>query len=407
MNSLLQSLFMTPEFRRAVYEWDFEEKFARDLAHRQNSPTGATTPQPANSPASADAGTTAPAPAAAAAQQETPEQFRERRERMSIPLQLQRLFARLQLGTSRAVTTTKLTKSFGWNDAEAFTQHDVQELCRVLFDSLEQAMAGTHQAQLINSLFQGQMRDYVRCLKCNTERARQDAFLDVPLVIKGFGETTAVGSVQEALKKFVAQEKLEGANQYRCEHCNALCDAVKGLHFVSFPYILMLQLKRFDFDYETMRRIKLNDRVEFPYYLDLNDFVAGVAPATTTITTTTTTTTSPAEVAPVAMSTVQESEDQTQPTSAAIGDAEVAPEEPPKPTKERPYVYELYAILMHRGNALGGHYYAYIKVSIILSSHPFGKCNPKITDGATLQQQKGFLAGEMVRVQRQLCERDH
>jgi ubiquitin C-terminal hydrolase len=27
-----------------------------------------------------------------------------------------------------------------------------------------------------------------------------------------------------------------------------------------------------------------------------------------------------------------------------------------------PYVYELYAILVHRGTSMGGHYYAYIKV---------------------------------------------
>ena len=39
-----------------------------------------------------------------------------------------------------------------------------------------------------------------------------------------------------------------------------LCDALQGLKFLSFPYILTLQLKRFDFDYVTMHRIKLNDR---------------------------------------------------------------------------------------------------------------------------------------------------
>ena len=36
-----------------------------------------------------------------------------------------------------------------------------------------------------------------------------------------------------------------------------------------------------------------------------------------------------------------------------------------EPTKERPYVYELYAVLIHRGSAMGGHYYAFIKVFYI------------------------------------------
>ena len=68
---------------------------------------------------------------------------------------------------------------------------------------------------------------------------------------------------------------------------------LQGLKFKKFPYLLTLQLKRFDFDYTTMHRIKLNDRwvwliytlssyktisdyrMSFPNVLDLNDFVNG------------------------------------------------------------------------------------------------------------------------------------
>ena len=59
---------------------------------------------------------------------------------------------------------------------------------------------------------------------------------------------------------FVEPETLSGDNQYMCEQCQMKCDAHKGLKFKSFPYLLTLQLKRFDFDYSTMHRIKLNDR---------------------------------------------------------------------------------------------------------------------------------------------------
>jgi len=41
------------------------------------------------------------------------------------------------------------------------------------------------------------------------------------------------------------------------------CDCLfklQGLKFLTFPYLLTMQLKRFDFDYTTMHRIKLNDR---------------------------------------------------------------------------------------------------------------------------------------------------
>lgn len=47
----------------------------------------------------------------------------------------------------------------------------------------------------------------------------------------------------------------------------------QGLRFLHFPYLLTLQLKRFDFDYTTMHRIKLNDRMTFPEELDMSTFI--------------------------------------------------------------------------------------------------------------------------------------
>lgn len=49
--------------------------------------------------------------------------------------------------------------------------------------------------------------------------------------------------------------------------------STQGLRFLHFPYLLTLQLKRFDFDYTTMHRIKLNDRMTFPEELDMSPFI--------------------------------------------------------------------------------------------------------------------------------------
>lgn len=51
------------------------------------------------------------------------------------------------------------------------------------------------------------------------------------------------------------------------------CISTQGLRFLHFPYLLTLQLKRFDFDYTTMHRIKLNDRMTFPEELDMSPFI--------------------------------------------------------------------------------------------------------------------------------------
>jgi ubiquitin C-terminal hydrolase len=68
MNSLLQALYMTPEFRQFIYTWGYNPNLHGEKDY-------------------------------------------------SIPYQLQRLFAHLQLSRKRAIETKSLTKSFGWQSA--------------------------------------------------------------------------------------------------------------------------------------------------------------------------------------------------------------------------------------------------------------------------------------------------
>ena len=57
----------------------------------------------------------------------------------SMPLALQSVFYKLQYSRTPA-STKDLTKSFGWNTYDAFFQHDVQELNRVLCEKLDDRM---------------------------------------------------------------------------------------------------------------------------------------------------------------------------------------------------------------------------------------------------------------------------
>jgi ubiquitin carboxyl-terminal hydrolase 47 len=70
------------------------------------------------------------------------------------------------------------------------------------------------------------------------------------IVNQPFGSDEKNTSVDEALRFFLKAEVLNGDNKYSCEKCNKKCDAVKGIKLDKLPYILALQLKRFDFDYE-------------------------------------------------------------------------------------------------------------------------------------------------------------
>jgi ubiquitin carboxyl-terminal hydrolase 7 len=45
-----------------------------------------------------------------------------------------------------------------------------------------------------------------------------------------------------------------------------------GVRFIQFPPVLHLQLKRFDFDLQTLRNYKVNSRFEFPRELDIRKY---------------------------------------------------------------------------------------------------------------------------------------
>ena len=59
----------------------------------------------------------------------------------------------LQFG-EEPVSTKNLTKSFGWDNYEAFMQHDVQELNRVLVEKLEEKMKVRPLPHLLVTLLQ-------------------------------------------------------------------------------------------------------------------------------------------------------------------------------------------------------------------------------------------------------------
>ncbi|GAB1599175.1 ubiquitin carboxyl-terminal hydrolase 47-like isoform X1 [Argonauta hians] len=332
LNSLLQTLFMTPEFRNALYRWEF---------------TGS-----------------------------------KEEAVKSIPYQLQKLFLTLQTSCKRAIETTDLTLSFGWDSSEVWHQHDVQELCRVMFDALEQNWKQTDQAHLINHLYQGKLKDYVKCLQCSHESARVDAYLDIPLVIRPFGGSQVYGSVEDALAAFVQPETLAGSNQYFCEKCGQKCDAHKGLKFVSFPYLLTLQLKRFDFDCNTMHRIKLNHRMTFPEVLDINHMIEEIdcnlshseGPLVEDIRhqaiKTMETNEQSQSGGDISDEAIDEGIEIETSTTATLTNSESSSLSSESATNDRnskesdakgPYIYELFSIMIHSGSAAGGHYYAYIK----------------------------------------------
>ncbi|NWQ79496.1 UBP40 hydrolase, partial [Columbina picui] len=184
-----------------------------------------------------------------------------------IPLQLQRLFAQLLLLDQQAASTTDLTESFGWSSHEEMRQHDVQELNRILFSALETSLVGTSGHDLINRLYHGIVVNQIVCKECKNISERQEDFLDLTVAVKG------VAGLEEALwNMYVEEEYFENENLYRCGTCDKLVEASKSAKLRKLPPFLTISLLRFNFDFEKCERYKETSCYTFPIQINLRPF---------------------------------------------------------------------------------------------------------------------------------------
>ncbi|OMJ81023.1 hypothetical protein SteCoe_18584 [Stentor coeruleus] len=362
MNSLLQTLYMTPEFRREIYKWTYEARHGS----KENC----------------------------------------------IPLQLQLLFARLQTSNTYSIETTALTKSFGWTHAESFQQHDVQEFCRVLFEAIEKSGKENNQIKFIQNMYEGKYADYVNCLACGNESTREDKFLDLSLTINNKFENIYNDSVEKAIKNYVKPENLSGTNQYNCENCKQKQDALKGLKIKELPYILVLQLKRFDYDYAANKRIKINDKVSFEELMNLNFLMQKDLGERENMDMDSLPTESLPFIDPPELVNhnfkflINTCKDQIPLLERKIPlpmenmskklyiEAKISKKKTNWDNKVQEflstgeYVYELYSVMIHSGSAWGGHYYAYIKCFETSKWYNFNDSN--VTEISTKELTKVF-----------------
>ena len=167
-------------------------------------------------------------------------------------------------------------------------------------ERMEERMKGTEAENALAKMFVGKMKTYISCINVDYESSRTEDFWDIQLNVRGNK------SLDDSFKDYIQVETMDGDNKYFAEGYG-LQDAKKGVIFETFPQVLHLQLKRFEYDWERDALMKINDRYEFPEIFDASPYLAE------------------------------------------------------KADKSEPYIYHLHGILVHSGDLNAGHYYAFIK----------------------------------------------
>ena len=216
--------------------------------------------------------------------------------------QIKKVFYSLKYLQVDYYTPSDFPNNFDDEVLNVHLQMDVDEFFGQILDKIENRLKNTKNENLVKYFFQGRQNDNLTFQEgCNHHRTNIINFYSIQLQIKN------KQNIYESLDALTEGELMNGDNCIFCPECNKKFPAVKSQNFKTLPRILIFVLKRFDFDYDTMRKVKINDYYEFPLELDMSKYM---------------------------------SENKNDPELNK---------------------YVLKSVVVHMGNCEGGHYYAFIK----------------------------------------------
>jgi ubiquitin carboxyl-terminal hydrolase 8 len=96
---------------------------------------------------------------------------------------------------------------------------------------------------LIVDMFQGQLRNTCKCLKCGHVNVRFEPFMYLSLPMN-----KSCKSLDDCIDLYLTEESLSGDNKYNCEKCKTLTNGTKKQDLWMLPPVLIVHLKRFKYN---------------------------------------------------------------------------------------------------------------------------------------------------------------
>lgn len=139
---------------------------------------------------------------------------------------------------------------------------------RLLIDALEKSLRKTSGESLCETLYKGLLVNQTKCLGCETASERQENYYDILLQVNGSSDLVS------SLREYTTAELLAGVNKYQCASCPTKQDAHRSVVLRKLPPILTFSCQRFDIDRTTWQRVKITSSFEVPLVLDMSRFLA-------------------------------------------------------------------------------------------------------------------------------------
>ncbi len=309
MNSLMQQFFMIPQFRETILNCDLLTKEDIILQNERNKKEGKS-------------------------------EIKYGPQLIKFLYELKKMFAFLKQSPRKSYDPISFVNAcrnqpdgFFRLGSDIFDQNDAGEFLSIFLDKLETSLkyAGISKGRplsktgtsphhekndnininasgLVQKCFEGEYAHQMIILDDNNRlKERTEPFNQITLEVKNNA------NVQTSLATLIQDEILQGENSYYDDVLEKKVRAIKRLRIKRLPPVLILQLKRFQLNYDTFQKEKLNDKYVFPTILEMAPFMS---------------------------------------------DADISKKEN---VRRHNTAYKLSGILIHSGGANAGHYYSYIK----------------------------------------------
>ena len=123
-------------------------------------------------------------------------------------------------------------------------------------------------SSIIVDSFHGLLKSSLTCLRCHHTSITFEPFLFLSVPIP----SGRYSSLKDCLVEFTKEEKLGGSERWTCPKCSVPMEALKKLDIWKVPPILIIHLKRFYCQHESMG--KLNKAITYPLTsLNMEEFV--------------------------------------------------------------------------------------------------------------------------------------
>ena len=193
----------------------------------------------------------------------------ENPDKDNVLYQLQLLFSALKLYESQYYDPASFVLA---NKLSFYEQMDADEYFGIFIDKIENDIKNLYMndnkyKDLFRFFFGIKALDELKFVDCGHKRYNEFFYNNIQLEVKGFN------NLNSSLKNYFKTEIMDGENKINCEGCNMKRTCHKRQIFKSLPNILVINLKRFEFDYNTMLKSKLDNYFEFPFELDMKEYL--------------------------------------------------------------------------------------------------------------------------------------